>query len=244
MFDTYFKKIKELLLTIEVDEKAQVKQAAKKFAESIQQGGIIHVFGCGHSHILGEEVFYRAGGLVPVNPILVEDLMLHHGAVRSSTLERKQHFAEAFIGDEDIRETDCLIVVSTSGRNPVPIDVALYGKMKGAYVVGISSLNYVPSQPSRHESGKHLCHVVDLAINNHANIGDALIEDDQIGVPFGPSSTIIGAAIINSMIAEIIHELSKNGVEPPIFKSGNIDGSDEHNQRLIEKYKERIKRLQ
>ena len=103
--------------------------------------GIVHVFGCGHSHMLGEEVFYRAGGLAPVRVIFHEPAMLHEGAVTSSAIERKNDYAVTFMKEEDIRPTDVVIVVSTSGKNPVPIDVALYAKQQGADVIGIGSSN-------------------------------------------------------------------------------------------------------
>ncbi len=215
-------------------------QAAQKVADKIQAGGIVHLFGCGHSHILTEEVFYRAGGLVPISPIFVEPLMLHEGAVRSSQLERQNGYAQAFMDKQDIRAGDVMVVISTSGRNPVPVDVAQHARNKGAYVIGITSIAYSQSQPSRHESGKHLYNSVDLVIDNHAVKGDALLTHDKVAIPFGPSSTVVGATILNAILANAIEIMAENGFEPPIFLSGNIDGSDEHNQRLIEQYQDRI----
>lgn len=240
MIQAYLNGIKELLTKLETNEMDHLHIAAQKVADSISKGGIVHVFGCGHSHILGEEVFYRAGGLVPVRPLFVDELMLHKGAIQSSALERSQDYASSFLDKLDIRKEDCLIVVSTSGRNPVPIDVALYGKQQGAFVIGITSLAYSKNQTSRHKSGDFLYNSVDLVLDNHAAPGDGVLSLKDAGPSFGPSSSIIGLTIINSIIVGTVTRLLELGVDPPIFKSGNIDGSDEHNQKLIEQYKDRI----
>lgn len=240
MLHQYFDKITELIDQVQNMEKENLLKASEKIAECIKNGGIIHLFGCGHSHILTEEVFYRAGGLVPIRPILIEPLMLHQGAVRSSELERKNDYAIDFMKKQDIRSGDIVFVISTSGRNPVPIDVALMAKEKGAEVIGITSLEYSQSQPSRHVSGKHLFNSVDIVIDNHSAAGDAIMRHDAVSVPFGPSSTVIGAAILNAILVQTINLLANEGANPPVFLSGNVDGADQHNKNLIEKYKSRI----
>lgn len=241
MINNYFDKIKDLITKVQLDEHEKMSQAGEKVAETIQNDGVIHLFGCGHSHILTEEVYYRAGGLVPIHPILHEPLMLHEGAVRSSTYERKNDYAKTFMQEQDIRDGDLIFVISTSGRNPVPVDVATIAKEKGAYVIGITSIEYSSSQPSRHTSGKHLFNAVDLVINNHAPVGDALLSHDKVEVNFSPSSTVVGSTILNAIFAHSIKLMAENGVTPPIFLSGNIEGADSHNDKLVEKYKERIK---
>jgi uncharacterized phosphosugar-binding protein len=241
LIQQYFQKISELLAVVEKEEMEVMEKAAKKVAKAIESDGVIHLFGCGHSHILTEEVYYRAGGLVPMHPILHEPLMLHEGAVRSSTLERQNNYAANFMEEQGIEAGDIVFVISTSGRNPVPVDVANYAKQQGAYVIGITSITYSSSQPSRHTSGKHLFDAVDLVIDNHAPVGDALLSHEKVKVPFAPSSTVIGAAILNALFAKAIEEMAEQDVEPPIFLSGNIEGADEHNQQLVKKYSKRVK---
>ncbi|SFB00087.1 Uncharacterized protein, contains SIS (Sugar ISomerase) phosphosugar binding domain [Lentibacillus halodurans] len=241
MIHDYFSHITDLLGVVEKEEHNVMKQAAEKVSDAIQNDGVIHLFGCGHSHILTEEVYYRAGGLVPIHPILHEPLMLHEGAVRSSSLERKNDYASDFMEKQDIREEDVMFVISTSGRNPVPVDSAIMAKQNGAYVIGITSIEYSSSQPSRHTSGEHLYDAVDLVINNHAPVGDALLSHNKVDVNFAPSSTVIGAAILNAILAESIKQMADVGYDPPVFLSGNIEGADEHNQKLIETYQERVK---
>lgn len=240
MLTQFFHKAKERIEIVEKNEKENLQEAAKKVAAAIEAGGVIQLFGCGHSHILTEEVFYRAGGLVPINPILIEPLMLHEGALRSSELERKNDYVGQFLTDQDIQPSDVVFVISTSGRNPVPIDVANEAKSKGAYVIGITSLEYSQSQPSRHHSGKYLFNSVDLVINNHSVKGDAILSYEKVKVPFAPTSTVVGAVILNSIFAESIKIMADNGFEPPVFLSGNIDGADRHNKKLVERYQERI----
>ncbi|MGK7379679.1 SIS domain-containing protein [Planococcus sp. 1R117A] len=240
MLNSYFEKVRERLALVEEQEKAVMMEAAGKVAAAIQHGGIIQLFGCGHSHILAEEVFYRAGGLVPVKPIFIEPLMLHEGAVRSSRLERSSDYAEDLLEQQDFRPEDVVFVMSTSGRNPVPIDFALAARDKGAFVIGLTSLEYANSQPSRHQSGKHLHDAVNLAIDNHSVTGDAVLKAENVKVPFGPTSTVVGSVILNAIFAEAIQQMADNHFEPPVFLSGNIDGTDDHNNRLIEKYRERI----
>jgi uncharacterized phosphosugar-binding protein len=171
---------------------------------------------------------------------LIEPLMLHEGAVRSSQLEKENGYAKTFLEKEDIRREDVVFVISTSGRNPVPIDVALFAKQRGAYVIGLTSFAYSHSLSSLHTSGKHLLECVDLAINNYSVKGDAVLTHVQIPIPFAPTSTVIGAAILHAIFAEAITIIAENGEYPPILLSGNLEEAHEHNRKLLQKYNERI----
>lgn len=244
MFELYFKRIKDLMDLVEKDESDSIKKAAEQVADCIQRNGLVHVFGCGHSHMLAEELFYRAGGLVPINPILIEDLMLHNGAVRSSELEKTNDLAEKFMENVKIQPGDVIFVVSTSGRNPVPIDVANISKKQGALVIAITSHDYAKSQQSRHKSGKYLYNQADISIDNHIQIGDALMHEPSLNISFGSGSTIIGMTIANGIMVEAVNIMLGHHFIPPIFKSGNVDGSLEHNKVLIDKYKDRIPMLE
>ncbi|GLB60075.1 SIS domain-containing protein [Cytobacillus sp. NCCP-133] len=244
MLGQYLSEIKNLLDTIEKKEGQSLKTAAKAIADCIQNDGIVHVFGCGHSHMIGEELFYRAGGLAPIHPILIEDLMLHKGAVRSSALEKKNDLAAEFMHNADVLPQDVVIVASTSGRNPVPIDVAEIARSKGAYVIVVTSPRYAKTQSSRHKHGKYLYQTADLSIDNHIEAGDALLNHPLMENSFGSGSTIAGMAIVNSIIAEAVELMLKSGFQPPIFKSGNVDGAKDHNRTLVERYKQRIPLLE
>lgn len=240
MSETFIDKTINLLTKIQTEESELIQTAADLVAKSIGEGGIIHLFGCGHSHILTEDVFYRAGGLAAISPIFHEPLMLHEGAARSSQLERKNDYAENFMTNVDFQKNDLLFVLSTSGRNPVPVDVALYAKEKGVKVIVITSLSYSGSQSSRHVSKKHLYDVGDLVIDNYSPIGDAVMTIPELNTPFSSTSTIVGATILQSIFAQAIIKLAGGGNEVPVFLSGNIEHSDTHNQALVDKYSNRI----
>ncbi|MCK1995109.1 SIS domain-containing protein [Peribacillus muralis] len=239
--NSYFEEVQALLSTVVEKEKQSIDEAVERIAESIMSDGIIHLFGSGHSHILTEEVFYRSGGLAAIHPIFVEDLMLFKGASRSSQLERQNDLSAKFMQDEDIRHGDVCIVISSSGINPVPIDVALIAKEKGAFVIGLASPEYANSCPSRHKQKLYLHDVVDLVIDNHVSKGDTLLKSNNI--TFGSGSTVTGAVILNIIFTQVIQAIIDSGVTPPVFLSGNIEGADEHNQQLIAKYKTRIPQL-
>ncbi|AQS55766.1 SIS domain-containing protein [Novibacillus thermophilus] len=243
MIEAYFAKMQALLKDILKNEKDHMEQVSEKIVDSLKEDGVVHLFGAGHSHMLTEEVFYRAGGLVPVHPILDTGLMLHEGAVRSSDLERMNGYGEIVMKHQDIRPGEVVFVISNSGRNPVPIEVALAAKEQGAFVVGLTSLDYSSKQSSRHKSGKRLFEIVDVVIDNHGVEGDAILKLEAFPVPFAPSSTVAGAAIINAILARAIEHLVNEGIEPPVFLSGNLDGADEHNLKLVNKYKNRIPEL-
>ncbi|GAA0356481.1 SIS domain-containing protein [Bacillus horti] len=239
MIKEYFNHIHTGLETILKEEAEKIKEAAQTIAQTVANKGLIYVFGCGHSHMIAEEIFYRAGGLAPVNPIFTESLMLHEGAVRSSTLEKMAGYGEHVLNEHRLSSADILIVVSTSGRNPVPIDVAITAQKAGCFVVALTSFHYTKLQ-SRHQSGKHLSDYADLAINNHVVLGDAVMEHERVTVPFAPVSTIYNMVLINSIVAQAIAYIAENGDQPPIFLSGNLDHSEEHNLQLITAYKDKI----
>ncbi|WP_434168278.1 SIS domain-containing protein [Peribacillus frigoritolerans] len=239
--NSYFEKVQALLTIVEEQEKQSIKESVEHIAKAVMSDGIIHLFGSGHSHILTEEVFYRAGGLAAIRPIFVEDLMLFKGASRSSQLERQNDLSEKFMHDEDIRPGDVCIVISSSGVNPVPIDVATIAKEKGAFVIGLTSPEYAKSCPSRHKQKHYLHDVVDLVIDNHIAKGDTLLKSNNI--PFGSGSTVVGAVLLNMIFTQVIQTIIESGETPPVFLSSNIEGADEHNQKIIAKYKTRIPQL-
>ncbi|RHW42745.1 sugar isomerase domain-containing protein [Neobacillus notoginsengisoli] len=240
MINQYFKKVGEIFQDVLASEEAVMEEAAERIAEAIMGGGIIQLFGTGHSHMLAEEVFYRAGGLVPVKPIFVEPLMLHEGAFRSSELERVSDYASKIVKEQDIRPGDVVFIISNSGRNSVPIEFAVKAREKGAFTIALISLATAKSQPSRHSSGKHLHQFVDLVLDNHIVAGDAGLSSSNVKVPFAATTTVVGSAILNATFAKAITLMADKGFEPPIFLSGNIDGGDDHNKKQVEKYKTRI----
>lgn len=240
-FERYTKKIDKILKEIKAEEKENIMTVAEKFIETIENDGIIHVFGTGHSHILAEEVFYRAGGLAVMSPIFDSGVMLDGGAIKSTKMERLEDYGNIILDNYDLQQKDLMIVVSNSGRNAVPVDAALKSQKEGLEVVALTSLEYSKANDSRHKSGKRLFEVADYVLDNHTPYGDAVVD---FGITKAvPGSTIAASYVLNSVISETISKMKERNMEIPVYKSGNIDGADEENQKLAEKYGDRIKHL-
>lgn len=234
---SYWKEINILLEKVAEQENENIENASKLIAERIKNGGILQLFGCGHSHLLAQEAYYRAGGLVPVAPINIEPLMLHKGALTSSSNEKDPTLIGQYKDQVSFEPNDILIVISTSGRNPAPIDMAFLGKEAGILVISLQSLSY-RNQEGRHASGKRLEEVVDIVLNTYVPVGDGLLSNK--GLQYGPASTVVGAALLNALICQVIEEISKESEELPVFKSANLSDSQFHNETMLKKYRNRI----
>lgn len=234
---SYWKEINILLEKVAQQENENIENASKLIAERIKKGGILQLFGCGHSHLLAQEAYYRAGGLVPVAPINIEPLMLHKGALTSSSNEKDPTLIGQYRDQVSFESNDILIVISTSGRNPAPIDMAFLGKEAGILVISLQSLSY-RDQEGRHASGKRLEEVVDIVLNTYVPVGDGLLSNK--GLQYGPASTVVGAALLNALICQVIEEISKESEELPVFKSANLSDSQFHNETMLKKYRNRI----
>lgn len=215
---------------------------ADRLAARVGEGGILHVFGTGHSHILAEELFARAGGPAFVNPILDETLMLHAGVGRSSRAERLPGYARVVLDGQDLRPQDALLVVSNSGRNPVPVEAALRGRELGLATLAITSFAHSRAFPSRHASGQRLLDVVDVAFDNAGEVGDAQLTLED-GERYGPTSTVVGAVLAHTLLCGVTERLAATGQAPPLLRSANLDGSEEHNRASKAGYLDRIPAL-
>jgi len=241
-FEQYSSIVFSLLQDILSNETDAIRSAGDAVAGTIQKGGLVYVFGCGHSHMVEEELFYRAGGLAAISPIFETSTMLHEGAIKSSMIERMSGYAPLVLERYDISPDDCFIAASTSGINTLPIEMAKGARDRGAKVIGISSYNYLEKQ-SRHPEGLHLPDVCDIVINNHVPAGDATVQVRSDGTKAGPVSSIATIFIANAIMLTACEVLRNQGIEPEVYKSGNYEGGDEHNASLIKRYKARIRYL-
>jgi uncharacterized phosphosugar-binding protein len=135
---------------------------------------------------------------------------------------------------------DVVLVHSVSGRNAAPVEVALYAKQQGAKVIALTSLDYSRSVAPRSGTGYRLYEVADLVIDNGAPRGDAIVQLKGFPQPVAPVSTVLGAALVNAVVAEACAILLERGISPPVFMSANLDGGDAHNARLMERYRGRV----
>ena len=222
-------------------QRTVIETAARWLSETLQKDGLLYVTGTGHSHMLAEEVFYRAGGLAAVYPLLDASLMLHEGAIKSSSVERLTGVAEILLDDTDTGADDLLIVSSNSGRNAFPIEVVLEARKRGCKTVAITSLEHSNKVSSRHSSGKRLFEVADLIIDNGVPYGDASIEIQGLATRVGPVSSLAGVFIVNAIVVRAVEISIANNFMPEIFVSANVENSK---QTLdLKHWQKRVKRL-
>jgi len=214
-----------------------LNQAANKMADVIQNDHLIYVFGAGHAGIISEEMCYRAGGLVPVVPIFAPGLTVNtRPATLETDLERISGYATLILNACKITKDDLLIIHSNSGRNTVAIEMAEEAKKIGVFVVALTSKAHSNAVISRHPKGYKLMDVADLVIDNCGVPGDAICEVPGVEAHVASTSTVVGAALMNALVVETAQILQERGVEPPIFRSANIDQSVESNQKWLDHY--------
>jgi len=221
----------------------EVGRAAVLVADTVAAGGLIHVFGTGHSHLMAEELFYRAGGLAQVNPILVDPLMLHSGAARSTRLERVPGLAAALLESESVGPDDLMIVVSNSGGNATGIEMLLAARDLGLSTIALTSMKHASAGSARAGTGPRLHDLADVVLDNRGTAGDAAVTPAGGSVAVAPTSTVIGAAILNAVVAEAVELLLARGVIPDVFASSNLAGGDEINRALLDTYASRVRAL-
>ena len=191
--------------------------------------------------MLTEELVYRTGGLMLINPIFPQGMNLSVRPVTlTSQLERLPDLGRVLLEASPAQSGDALLIASTSGRNAVTIDMALAARERSVTTVAITSLAYAEGAPSRHPSGKHLHELCDLIIDNCAPFGDCAVEIPGLAQKTGPLSTVLGCAAVNAVAAQIIRNLTDRGLTPPVFISANLPGGDEHNRKLLEENQDRI----
>jgi uncharacterized phosphosugar-binding protein len=212
-------------------------------ATALAADRLIYVTGSGHSHLIAEEAFYRAGGIAAAQAILDPELMLHVSASRSSEFERESGRAARVLADYDVTRGDVLFVASNSGRNAYPVEMALAAKSRGATTVALTSLRHTRSVTSRHPSGKRLFEVSDIVLDNGAEYGDAGLRVGRDGLCMGPTSTIIGAFIINAVLAEAVDYLAGRDVAVDVYQSANAQGAESAADDIIRRWQPRIKGL-
>lgn len=239
----YLNNIYSLLKVMENTQEETVDRVAACCAECIEKGGLLYFFGTGHSHMICEEPFYRAGGLACVYPILETDLMLHEGAGKSSGYERLEGLGNLVISDTNLGKGDVLFIISNSGRNCAVIDAALEAKKRGAVTVAITSMNHTTRVASRHSSGQNLYQVCDYVLDNGGELGDASVELAGLGQKIAPTSSVVDITLVNLILVNTVEILLKKGIRPPVFMSANTDAGDEANKDILKTYKSRIPKL-
>jgi uncharacterized phosphosugar-binding protein len=218
-----------------------MEKAADMLVEAVEKKNSIYIFGSSHAGILSEEAFYRAGGFALINPIFSPNLMLNVKPITfTSELEQLEGYGKIFFQSQNLKKDDVLIIHSVSGRNPVSLEMAEEAKKTGVKVIVITNMKYSTSVTSRHKNTKKLYEYGDVVLDNCGEIGDAAVKIDGLEQRVAPSSTVIGAIMLNSIIVDITEKLIAKGLDAPIFFSANRDGGMKHNEKIFEEYKDLI----
>ena len=236
----YYTKVVKLLRKIQKSQNTKIIKTANIIKNSYKEGGLLYLFGTGHSHMLTIEAFFRAGGFAGACPIIDKRIDFSHGARKATSLERTKGVAEKVLRKYKFKKKDIFMIFSNSGVNQVPIEAALYAKSKNMNVVSIISYEYSKIAPLS-SFKKKLFEISDIFIDNNIPAGDALVNINK-NLKVAPASTITGAFIINSILVELAGKLSKEKIIP-FYISSNMPKSKENNQKLIKSFSKKIPHL-
>ncbi|MFJ5225362.1 SIS domain-containing protein [Streptomyces sp. NPDC088400] len=231
-----------LLQRVRDEEAANVAAAGTAVADAVAAGGRLFAFGAGHSSLAAQDVVYRAGGFAVMNLLSVP------GAVGvdvipaplGSALERIDGLASAVLDSSPAAAGDVLVIISLSGRNALPVEMAMHARELGLKVIGVTSVAYATETGSRHRTGTYLKDHCDIVLDSGIAVGDAELTADGIEAPFAPASTVVTSALMQAMMAAAAGELAERGIEPPLLRSGNVDGGPEWNNRVMTENGDRI----
>ncbi|MFD7028322.1 SIS domain-containing protein [Streptomyces sp. NPDC059917] len=231
-----------LLERVRDEEASNISEAGAVIAEAVAAGNRLFAFGAGHSSLPAQDVVYRAGGLALMNFLAVPgtagiDVM---PATLGSALERVDGLAGAVLDSSPAADGDVLVIISLSGRNALPVEMAMNARAIGLKVIGVTSVAYATETRSRHVSGTFLKDHCDIVLDSKIAVGDAELSLAGIDAPFAPASTVVTSAIMQAVMAAAAGDLAARGVEPPLLRSGNVDGGHEWNGRVMQEYGDRI----
>ncbi|MEU8824223.1 SIS domain-containing protein [Streptomyces sp. NPDC048636] len=238
----FFDAAADLLRRVRDEESERIAAAGRRIAGTVRAGGRLFAFGAGHSSLPAQDVVYRAGGLALMNLLPAPGLVGVDvvPATLGSALERVEGLATTVLEQSPLRSGDLLIVISLSGRNVLPVELARTARERGITVIGVTSVAYATGTTSRDPSGGFLKDHCDLVLDNKIPVGDAELTAEGVGAPFAPASTVVTSALMQAVVATAVEELAKGGVEPPMLRSGNVDGGHEWNKRVMTDHADRI----
>lgn len=253
MINTYLDKCRGIIEKTEA-QKSAIEKVAQWFSESILAGRVVHVFGSGHSRIMVEEMWPRYGSFPGFNPLVELSLTYHNNVVGSNGqrqamfLENVPGLAERILRNFGLDKRDTALIISSSGCNIVPIEMAELFQQKGIKVVSIVTKEHLSKSQSKRQDGKKLSDFSDLVLDTGAPVGDSMVYIPGLDTPVSPGSTVGGAIIVNCIKAELARLLTEAGQPPKVLTAGAIVGNkratelfesayDEHAHRIAELYR-------
>lgn len=248
VMDMYYKEVMAIIDDIHTNEKERILQCARVIADQVEKDRLVYIWGPGgHSNLAAMEIFFRAGGLMHVSAMLNQETMLSSGAMKSMQTERLPGYGKIVVNDYGIGEGDLLIVANAYGINSATIDAALTAKENGATVIGICSHEHSNNTPvdhvARHPSKKNLQDIVDYTVDCKVKVGDAVLEIPGFEQKIGALSTFANAYVLNCIVVESINMMVNDGVNPPVWRSGNCAGGDEWNNQFLARFRDRVRCL-
>ena len=225
----YFENGFEMLTRLQNSQLENIEAAAELIAQAVAEGHTFYAWGGPHSSLPVTDIFWRAGGLAIVNAVFTPGFNLEIGPLRPTAfLERAEGGGRDFFQLIGAEVGDVILLVSTSGRNAFPIEMAMSAKEAGLRVIGMTSLEYSNFVPSRHSSGSKMYEYCDLVLDNLTTPGDASLEDDRLPQKVGPTSGWVGCFMLQALMSEVAERLVEKGIKPPIFYAGNMDGQEQY----------------
>jgi uncharacterized phosphosugar-binding protein len=238
--ERYFKTGMKLLERLREEQLKNIESAAEIIAQAVAEGHTFYAWGGPHSSLPVQDIFWRAGGLALVNPLFTPGLSLETGPIYlTSFLERVEGAGKQYFAGIGAEAGDVILLVSTSGRNSFPVEMAMSAKEAGLKVIGMTSTAYSNSVTSRHSSGKKMFEYCDVVLDNLTQPGDAALEDERLPQKVGPTSGWMGCFILQALMAEVAERLVEKDVVPPIYFALNLDGQEEYVQYLEDLKRER-----
>ncbi len=232
----YHASVREVIERIVGTQAPCIERAAALVAATVERDGIVYAFGSGHSMLPAIEVYFRAGGLACVD-------VVHEKTFGRA--ERLPGYARVLLDGYPIGARDLLLIFSNSGRNALPVEMAMEARARGIGTIGVTSIAHSRSVEPRHPSGIRLCEACDVVIDNCGVPGDAGGELGGPGEPVrvGPTSTVAASFIVNAVVCAAVEQLLARNVDPPVLRSMNLDGADALNAPVLARFKERVRGL-
>lgn len=244
----YMEKTFELIERVETEQIENIRAAAELMADAVCDDRLISVYGGGgHTTLCMGEMFFRAGGLANINPLMETGLSVFNQSLKYLELERIPNYGDAIVRYYRLKPGDLVLMFHNIGVNPATIDAAMEVKKAGAKLIAVSSSAWQESLPAnhpiRHPNGKNLFDFADVKIDDLNPFGDAIVNMDGLDTPIAPVSNIVDFYIAHRLEIETVHICLERGVKPPVWKSANLPGGDAYNAALVEKYLPRVKNL-
>lgn len=244
----YFEKLLENFRQVNETQEENIQKAAALMADAIAADRLISVYGGGgHTTLCMGEMFFRAGGLSNINPIMETGLSVFNQALKYLELERTVNYGSAIMKYYDLQKDDVLIIFHNIGINPATIDAAMEAKKRGVKIIAVSSSAWQEEMPEdhfiRHPNKTNLFDYADVCIEDFNPVGDAVVLVPGFETPIAPVSNIIDFYIAHLLEIECVKQCIERGIVPPVWSSANTPGGDEKNAAYLEKYKPRIKML-